>query len=158
MGCDPSLIVSFTHTGAREDLSLRGGVSPNDYKIPPRLLASLFSLILMRELLLRAIHSATFSMTGVGGSHSGSPGTVNAKLIILSSVEVDTLVVSVVETAVVEGGVSEGSDVDLVVVRYMSTTLSVRVVGVGLLKPGARVTTFSRISTPAASKTSAIGA
>lgn len=74
-------------------------------------------------------------MTGVGGSQGGRPGKANVKL-TLPSVEVDTLAmeaIPVVEAVTFEGRAGR------------------------LQTSDARTTTFSRTSTPAASKTSTIG-
>ena len=58
----------------------------------------------------------------------------------------------------VDVGVGGGSGVDGLAVIKMSATEDVGVVEVGLPTPAPRTLTFSRTSTPAASKTSAIGA
>ena len=123
----------------------------------PFLLSAFLCFIFARVSILSAIHFVGFSMIGVGGSDCGCPGTANDKSTTLSSMELDTLRVEVVEGAAEEGpGV--GSGADPVVVPWVLVALGVRTVGVELLTSDARATTFSRISTPAASKTSTIGA
>ena len=75
-----------------------------------------------------------------------------------SLVGVGTFGVEVVAdvAVVVNGGVGEGSDVDAVVVISVSTSSGV--FGAGITTSGSRTVTLSQTSTPAASKTSKIGA
>jgi len=89
------------------------------------------------------------------------PGIIKLRLEPSPLLKVDTLATEEVtdtKEMLVDVGVGGGSGVDELAVILMSTTEDVAVVEIGLPTPGRRTLIFSRTSTPAASKTSEMGA